>query len=244
MLRICLIGDSHLAALKQGWPSIEAEFPDTEVAFFAAGGDMMLDLVVRGRRLQPSTEKLREILKFTSGRGARIQNTFDRYVLCGLRFSIEFAVKLRTENGNSIAPDDLYSVYDAAVGPETLRKLRRITDAPVVIVPTPFPAFGRRVELSQHRTPQSDRDLAETFLSTCERIARDHGAAFLPQAAETVCADGISTLDEFAVGAARLWPGADDNSHMNAKFGAIALRRALLAAHDHAGPLSRRIAVE
>ena len=66
-MKICLIGNSHLAALKMGWPEIAQDLPDVQPAFFGARGAMMARLRVRGDRLVAKTAALAEQMSFVSG---------------------------------------------------------------------------------------------------------------------------------------------------------------------------------
>ncbi len=65
MTSICLIGNSHLGALKLGWPSIAAEFPEMNLDFYASAGDS-LDLAVMAGRIEPTTDAIRQRLAYTS----------------------------------------------------------------------------------------------------------------------------------------------------------------------------------
>jgi len=49
MTSVCLIGNSHLAVLKLGWPDIQASFADMELDFYAAAGGSLAVTVSNGR---------------------------------------------------------------------------------------------------------------------------------------------------------------------------------------------------
>src|ERR1700744_322124 len=82
MRRVCFIGDSHLAAIKQGWPS--AEFPDVTPVFFAAGGTGLSELSVTGNSLVPTGERLARVLEHRAGRSEIDGSSYEFYVIYGL----------------------------------------------------------------------------------------------------------------------------------------------------------------
>ena len=63
---ICAIGSSHLSAGKKGWNAIHKRHRDIEMIFFAAAGNLIMDVNVDGTRLVPSTDMLRDKLLLTS----------------------------------------------------------------------------------------------------------------------------------------------------------------------------------
>ena len=79
MTSVCLIGNSHLGALKLGWPSIAADFPEMELDFYASAGDS-LAFSVSGNRLEPVTEDIRKRLAYTSQKTGDIEANYDAYL--------------------------------------------------------------------------------------------------------------------------------------------------------------------
>jgi len=69
-LRICIIGNSHVGALKEAWDDIGSDHASLDVTFFAARGDRLKDLVVNGNTLRadgPGATPLKKFMAFTSG---------------------------------------------------------------------------------------------------------------------------------------------------------------------------------
>jgi len=66
-LRICIIGDSHVAALKTGWSSLSREFLEVRPIFFAAACESLSALKPVGKTLGTEDVALRAKLAFTSG---------------------------------------------------------------------------------------------------------------------------------------------------------------------------------
>jgi hypothetical protein len=242
---ICLIGDSHLAALKHAWNAIGAEFPGRTLVFFAGAGKSMNGLSVSDGALAPHNQWLTDALERTSGGESRIAGDYDRYVIHGMGLSvylaIEVARKFRAEHhaddGRKPISDDRYAelvcrtARDTIAG-RTLAKLREITAAPILVSPMPWAgAKNRRIRGTLMKAGESG-DVARLFNEGCARLARASGAAFLPQPGETLEEDGIGTRAMFSAGPARFYAerANDDNSHMNAAYGEAVLRRVLMAA--------------
>lgn len=86
-VRIAVLGNSHLAAAKEGWDLIASDHPACELTFFGAPGLMMGDLAIEDRALVPRTGRLRKKLERSSnGLGRIVPADFDRFILYGLQF--------------------------------------------------------------------------------------------------------------------------------------------------------------
>src|SRR3569833_2998349 len=95
MTSVCLIGNSHLAVLKLGWPDIQASFADMELDFYAAAGGSVAVAVSNGC-LVPADDATRKRFAITSGKNGDIAATHSAYVLCGLMLSAMTAVRAYT----------------------------------------------------------------------------------------------------------------------------------------------------
>lgn len=214
-MEICVIGDSHAAALKSGWEQIRGQTDGHALTFFAAPGDQIGELAVRNDRLVPSSEKLREALIKTSGGRHRIVTArYDVFFLCGLKLTINLLRPGETDAS-------MFAKVDGSPLASALRKLRQCTTRPVVVVPQPFSVRPGGSYSASRR--------ALVFDNACHRLASENASTFLPQPEETRDATGIGTLAKFARSAARLGGGTDDGAHMNADYGAIVLRAAFAA---------------
>lgn len=85
--RICVLGNSHLAAAAQGWDCISDQHPGHTFTFFGAPWDLMGQLEIDDGALVPQTPRLAKKLRRSSGGLDRIVPTdFDRFILYGLQF--------------------------------------------------------------------------------------------------------------------------------------------------------------
>jgi hypothetical protein len=94
-MRICFVGNSHVAAAKFGWDSIAAQNPEIEVSFFGATASVFENIAVENGRLVGRSEEARQsLVKTSGGRDAAVFENYDLVVLCGLDFGLWRALKL------------------------------------------------------------------------------------------------------------------------------------------------------
>lgn len=246
--RICVIGDSHAAALKTGWDMIEADFPGVELIFFAAMAQHMEAIELAGRDLIATTDDLRTRWERTSAGRIAIDGTYDAYLLCGLGLKFQAAIQtlkaLQTRARNGEIPKSEREQVFTAQLEEDLRStlairiadlLRQITDAAILFVPQPLPAEGGEESVKpSSEGVERKRLMLARFEEICDRLAREKKASFLAQQKETRTEDLLATRAGYALNPSRLASkkmGAD-RSYMDGEFGAIVLRDALPVASD------------
>ena len=222
MASVCVIGDSHTAALRTGWSVIQHDFPELKLDFFAAMGKYMTQLAVQDGVLVPLSDDLRKRMKHTSGGLETITGSYDYYLICGLGL-----------RGPRIAdaPDDivLQSMLQAArdsLAVRTVKMLREITHAPIAVIPAPRRSTSAPEALANpRRVPRGLR----LFHTACETAFAEVHAELFSQPAETLSEGGAYTKAEFARSPERLFftQEGEDHTHMDASFGAIVLRHAL-----------------
>jgi hypothetical protein len=238
MTRVCVFGDSHIAALKAGWTSIANEFQGTELVFFGASRQRMEDIALEDNALVATSKPLRILFERTSGGLSRVANDFDAYILCGLGAAAQNVLPIVSVYSSEGQPlrkgiplsDACYRACLLGIMLETvmvgiLAKFRQLTCAPIVVLaaplPKPRPFFGALASTGE------DRIVAEFFISVLAEIAEKHGARFMPQPRETLQKSALTTNPGYFQGAVRLFEGPDDQTHANADYGAIVLRAAL-----------------
>ncbi len=84
MQRICVIGDSHAAALKLGWETIRAGLPGMELDFYAAPKPHMAAFAAEDGKLVATSTALKKFLEQTSGARFSIDGSYDLYLVCGI----------------------------------------------------------------------------------------------------------------------------------------------------------------
>jgi hypothetical protein len=219
-VKLCVLGDSHAAALKTGWATIAAQHPGIEIAFYAAPGQMMADLTAADGALVAGAELAQFLEKI--GASGRIGGDCDRYLVHALYFSPLHTVVLDNRNPEPAEPHFLVDAtakkLRESLAAETVTKLRQITHAPITMTPMPC-----RILAKQPRVQLHDVRLAAAFDQAANRVMAELGVVYLRQPEET--RDGaFSTKAEYARDAQRFKGSDDDGAHMNAAYGAIVMR--------------------
>lgn len=239
MISVCLIGDSHLAALKMGWPAIQADFPDVSLRFYAGGAATMLGLEVQDGALVAAAPELRRKFEMTSGGSYKIADVYDLYVLCGLGLSVRLArdvfrkipAQADAESLDALTAR-LRTELAGTLMMTVLGQLRRITEARTLVVASPHPAEADMGISARLKRRGLDGVAGRVFNDACRMMAGDQGAGFLPQPDATLSESAIATDSRYARQPSRftVQDPEDDLRHMNDKYGAIVLRAALSAA--------------
>lgn len=221
--KICIIGNSHVGALKRAWDTMEGSTPDVEFDFFAMRGAGMNDLIVEGNKLVGGTSILRAAMQFTSGgKDTIVPEDYDGIILYGLRFTPYLS------NKNVVISDQVRktAICDSArisISTDVLRKIRQISQVKIYIGHTPLRAT---VHVKRKRKPvEYLRDIAEAN----EIFYRSQNAVIIPQPRVTIV-NGRFTDPVYTEGSKRLAIGdsLDDMSHsgrdmihMNDEFGKL-----------------------
>lgn len=171
-LKLCVIGDSHIAALKAG-EEIAAD-PRLTVTYFGSPRGK-LELVQDGTSLFPVAEGIRRNIQYTSGGLDRILvKDYDAYVLAGLQFGFHQLLTFALEYGTLAHAKDfrsphvlsqalyrsaLTSLFEDCAAIKILKLLRTLSEAPVLLYPTPYPSERLLREAPYSALPATDRYL-------------------------------------------------------------------------------------
>lgn len=249
-VRLCLIGNSHLAALALGWREIAPRYPDIAITFFGARASCMDGLRVSERGLRPDTPALAAMLRQLSGGPDEIvADDYDIFWFAGHEFGLDPILDIysgcwaeaHTPDADRMpVSDQLFAELCVAalrrtMSMELYRRLRQVSDAPVAMLRQPAPSFRAFKTKDARYAPyrlagrKGDRaSLGRQADSAFARIAREEGFKILRQPGET-CITALHTLATFARGSVRLDDGLtgahgpNDAMHMNAEFGALML---------------------
>jgi hypothetical protein len=224
-MKVCVIGNSHIAALKHGWEAIRTGYPDRTLTFFGARGGAMKGLVADGKQLVGSTAVLKRGMAFTSGLSAIVPDDYDVILVHGIGTRPYFKPA-----GTFYSEQSLKAALDehtrGKVSTHVFTQLRQVTQQRVYFGHQPFKA-ARRV---RHRQPPTD--YIEGLFIANEIYYGPRNAVLVPQPVETI-ANGRATDPEFSAGSRRLSVGASnddeqhpdrDRRHMNERFGASWMR--------------------
>lgn len=224
-MRLCIIGSSHVASLRNGWDRMDSATAGVEIVFFASLGNGMMALQPQGGKLVPSRPNVARNMAFTSGGRKNIDpEEFDAFLIYGLALPVP-----RLEPGISAAVvrqvvQDTLEQSGVAV---LLGRLRQVTDKPVWVAPNPLELVRDGEATDRRYRPYRDMALA---LAAAMDLPPER---MLLQPAETF-GPGLRTEARFGEGSVRLLPAAPglgplahpegELLHMNADYGRLWLQ--------------------
>jgi hypothetical protein len=245
MKRICLIGTSHLAALKHGSALVDMD-GKAEFRYFGCGAGSFRGARYSDGAMVPITRNMRTRFAHISGGLDRIHvRDFDAFAVvgfAGFSTAISVATSYRTMEFQSRRNQPLLSrplfekviecSIEKEIGVDMARTLAKVADAPVVVLAKPRTAH---IELSTNTRLQRLKEsgdgmrLGEIYATILAELSHD-GVQFLDQPNDTIV-DFIVTADEFSTGSKRLGNGEalseQDTRHMNSAYGAKVLMQLL-----------------
>lgn len=236
---ICVIGNSHAAALNMAWKKRLAPVTSgVSFTFFAAMSQHLRQLEFEDGVLSPATRELSDKLAATSGGRTRIKlSQYDAFVLAGL--GVRIALPALCEDHGIV--DHLkwgpvkYLVsrncFDAMIRTafadnlafDLLDIVRKVSKRPVLICPTPYRTETdlEKPSLRDHRRLRDAKFrglVVENAMRVADDVAARRKGEVLWQEESTIGTPGY-TKAEFARGALRLEKTGDDGMHMNEDFG-------------------------
>lgn len=223
MKRLIVIGNSHVACLKQGWDRIRNESHDIDIVFFAHRGDKIGDLRPKGQSLIAPNEDLKSALAFTSGGKDTIEfSDADLVLLYGLRLRIPFdtGCKYSEQVQNQALKDQV----KRSLCLKFIRKIRAISDIKVLVGHDPLPASG-------HDRPGTKQQYLDRIKAMNDLMFAPLNAELIHQPIQTV-ESGFQTNPKYTSNSTRLAIGRridnerhpdKDIRHMNAAFGELLL---------------------
>lgn len=258
MKSICLIGNSHLAALKYGTKLLEPS-NSYSLDFFGAAGPAFRSASLIDGWLVPDSEMMRQRFRVTAAGRDRIEvGAYDAFVVVGfagidgiMRVCHEFATaQMALHKGKTLVSSALFAaIAEGQIrqqpGIELAFQLREATTAPIFVLRKPRPAIGVKFVKARLRRMSEEGDgkiILPVYRKVGARLASD-GLIVIDQPVQTIV-DDVFTDELYSIGSKKLASGQEhgeiDHGHMNAEFGALLLE-ALLA---ELGIAAERVAVE
>jgi hypothetical protein len=243
-MKICMIGDSHLASCKLGWAEISHKYNDVSLAWYGAPRKTLNEVRVRSGRLVALAEPARSSFVRTSGGADFIDpKDYDVFAIVGGGLKMRPAFELSNDywphtfgpraDSQYLVSEELFSTalagtYRRSVAIKFVHKLRELGDHRIILCPQPMPSEGlKKPGWERFRHNGLGDRLARLVRNSIDSL-RDEVSDILWQPDETIV-QGVFTRREFSDGSIRLVSDrphpAHDFSHMNAAFGAIAMGR-------------------
>ena len=223
-MKICIIGNSHVAALKLAW---ENHFDkrckkDNDITFFASRGKSLRSLKLENNKLIPDSEHLKKNLRATSGGKSFIDlASYDVFLLYGLGVRPYYASNLFYSK--AVIDDSIKDYYFSTLAVKILKMIKSNPRKKVYIGHNPMPNKNPYT-VTQFRESRNGHYQRGMFLVN-ERFFGALGTELLKQPNKTISSCGMHTSTMYGKGALRLYDGKPfpqtDNSHMNEDFGKI-----------------------
>ncbi len=224
----CIIGNSHVACLKEAWSEIGPNHPEIGITFVASRGSNpggVGDLLLEGRHLVPGSAGLRTAMLATAGSDRIDTAAFDGFILCGIGFVLK---PLDARLSSAVRRIATKTVFEKSICMKLLHLLKPVSTVPVRVIAHPLLS-------ARSLTFADDTGLCPypAVAGTAENIVADHGGMFLAQPADTL-EGNFHTKAEFASGSIRLDIGKGTQphpegevKHMNRAFGRKVIAAAL-----------------
>jgi len=196
MMKVCILGDSHVACLMHGWELIKEDYDQVAITFFAYGGfDLPDSLKVKDRYLVPDNDKIKKFIAFCSGGLEYIAiDSCDHFLISGLGLRITHPtwVYYSTQVQEQSLRDDIAE----CLAWKLFKKIRSITDQTIYLGHCPLLAT---------ETPSKERDDLEPYHNRIawvnEKLLKDHNVTMPIQPIETIV-NGFETGLEYSKGSA------------------------------------------
>lgn len=247
-MRICVIGNSHLAAVKQAWDATPAR-RDIDLVFYGSHSGSLREVRAEQGILRTDNEQVFRALSMTSGMAIpelRLCD-FDAFFLHSLVnpnsvLPIMLTLARRYAlDGSTVSTGLLEAVAAEKLQTSLLvhmaREIRSATNCPTAASPQPYLSheilthsaqsapYANLTALSCYAGPSYD----DAYLKELSRTLELLGVDLLPQPQETIV-ESWFTDPVYCKGSVRLSQGMDiehpkdDFAHMGMRYGALVLR--------------------
>lgn len=239
MTRICIVGNSHVAALKLGWDKIAADHPDQQITFFGVPGRWLRQLELGEGTVTPKAGKHKRSFERLSGGMDTIKvSDFDLFVVVGLELSVFRWVNFYKQNRQhpfnldlgtpQILDADTFdlcrgNIFKGTSGDVVYQALKSVGARRVMVCPQPFPSpliEQKDAFFAEMMAVEGADRLAEAYRTD---MARAYDAQALIWQPEDTQDGPLMTGQAWSQGSLRInlnaAHGEEDYQHMNADYG-------------------------
>ncbi|PTQ71947.1 hypothetical protein [Celeribacter persicus] len=231
MRRLCVLGNSHMAAFATAAEDYAARWPEFRLDMFGAHGDVLSRFEVRDGWFQSDDAEARARIEHLVGRDSFALSDYDGFIVTGLQVSVFTFVRMfrelssvdmpsvegalsAMEDGRPLASKAMLRAYGAerlmrTSGMKLARILRAATEAPIFVASQPRPS-GRVRERSgaylgfiQLAARGDGEFVSDWFDREAAELCAAQRVQFIPQPAQTV-EQGLFTAESFLRGSVRL----------------------------------------
>lgn len=232
-MKLCVLGNSHLASLKLAWDQIADQQSDFELTFFGSPrmGMNALRAEPEAKKLFTPKEGVADHLAQSSGGLREIDYTkYDAFLLYGLFFG---APRLDKRHSDAVKQATINDMIQSSLALQTARKLGKLGEKHVFFGLEPLLSDGGEKLIEAGNLEPNLLEYRDITEHIARRLKRPYWH-LLSQPEETI--DRLLTTNpEYGKGSVRLLPHAKKGSvhpardvhHMNAEYGKLYLERAL-----------------
>jgi hypothetical protein len=249
---ICLIGNSHVAAIKQAWTNrAPALLSDVTLDFFSAGTNLLPSFELDGKIWRCGNEMLREKIAYTSGGQDCIDlSRYDAFVVLGTGFGLDvpkfsqdydIASESRAPEGKLLSGPCFAAMIEAwfedSLAVQMIGTIKSVSDKPALLCAAPH--LSERVLTDEEPDRSQERFKDTVFLrfvanaakAAGKKISARHGFELVWQDDETVGVPGFTKAVyglnpiRFTMMGGKL--PAVDRKHGNEDYGLIMLNAIL-----------------
>jgi hypothetical protein len=230
LIRVCLIGNSHFAAIKKGWDLVPELADKMQLTFFGSPGSMLRTLKVGDGCLYDPSEKVSRYLSVTSGGLRTIEaRSYDVFLLVSLELSFAIATDMYSQHrlvehqarglnliSQGALENGLLGAMRSTLATETAAKIRQLSPAPIVFVtaPLPNPAMQHHIRYRRQWNGKHLPFLLDLYNRKLRDLGAELGVHTYTQPQQTVAppcfTDPVYALDHEVSGL----------HHTNERFGA------------------------
>lgn len=221
MTRMCFIGNSHLAAIKEGWERVRRDFGEFDITFFAARAKRLQGLYLDNGALVPDNDALAKYLAFTSNGLSEIcLKDYDVFLVYGL--GLKPIIKWQDSFYTSQFRSEAYGQsFNKCLNVKIATMIASCVSVPVFVGHEPLPS-GRAGYLNYSKS-----DFSGSMEDMKKYVNSNYNLNFVVQPDYTVD-DVARTKTEYSIGSKRLGVGVSNDFeehpksdcwHMNKKYG-------------------------
>ncbi len=243
MIRIALLGNSHIDNWKRAWNSLGRAYPDVDLVFFAAPGTQLECCEPQGDRLVFKSEEVTRWVEVTSGgRRELVAADYDALCIVGLGAGVRAVTSLysgwRADShkgkqgrfqlvSDACFQDAVTDRLNASPAMTLVGRLRQITDKAIWLAPTPAPS---EIVLTLDKSPEGIEmaaaatdapSLRAAYDEACRRLAVEN--LILLEQPKVTLASPLLSKKEYR---RRNWT-TPDWMHLNDAYGKIVIREFL-----------------
>lgn len=233
-MKICIVGNSHLAAIKKAVDTGAFKEKGIEIEFFGAHGRNFKTLQFKDGIISGPKKISEELLLVSGNKRSTLDPTeFDAIVVYGGSLYLKelmTSIHKLTIHGNRYFSETFLDEGIAGwLQAQLAFQIAKSTSAlglRTLLLPRPIPARRLSPEERRGRTRRGTTEYREALFVRVEEIAQSLGIEWLMQPRETLTPDLRYTKTEYSTGSTRLVDetrghGDADVNHMNASFGVL-----------------------